>query len=238
MLGTVIDIETTGYLKYEVKDGVSLLADTSEILEVGFLVIDLKTRAIYNSGTLYFYKPYFYVESEAQRVHGLTREFLQQYEDQFTNNLIALNALTQSTCIIGKNSQAFDWPFIKSFLYKHGGDDFDIPDLVNSLCMKAYNGGHVLYQNEVFSFDMQSLYKGRFHDLYYEKYGQYLPERKKGSLSEYIDVIPSGQQAVDILYSRLPKDRVTGAHGALYDAVMTYVVYADACNNKCLEVVV
>ena len=234
MIGTVIDIETTGYLQFDTSTGVSQLADTSEILEVGFLNIDMETREILTHGTLYFYKPYFYVESPAQEVHRLTRDFLKNYEDQFTMNLVALNSLIQSTCLIGKNSDKFDIPFIKAFIRKHAGDAFDLPEVVRQLGMKAYNGGKVYYNDTLYALDMQTLYKDRFHELYYDKTGNKLPPNKRGTLSQYIEVIPYAQEAVDLVYNGLSKDRVTGAHGALYDAVMTYVVWCDASNaNLC-----
>lgn len=232
MIGTVIDIETTGYLQFDTASGVSTLADTSEILEVGFMNINMDTRAILNYGTLYFYKPYFFVESPAQAVHRITRDFISEYEDKFDMNLVALNSLIQSTCIIGKNSDSFDIPFIKAFIRKHGGDEFDIPELVRSLGMKAYNGGKVYYNDTLYALDMQKLYKERFHELYLEKTGNKLPPNKKGTLEQYISCIPFGQEAVDTVYNGLKKDRVTGAHGALYDAVMTYVVWCDSCNAR------
>lgn len=232
MIGTVIDIETTGFFKFDIVDGWSVLSDNSEILEVGFLNIDLDTRKILTHGTLYFYKPYFDVESDAQRIHGLTREFLQQYEKDFNKNLIALNSLIQSTCLIGKNSNKFDIPFIKAFIDKHAGDDFNIPALVNKLEMKTYTGGRITYNDSLYALDMQSVYKPKFHERYFDKYGIKLTPGKKGTLEQYIDVIPSGQEAVDIVYNSLSKDRVTTAHGALYDAVMTYVTWCDARNNN------
>lgn len=230
MIGLVVDIETTGYLQFQEVDGWSQLANWSEILEVGYLRIDMDTKEILSHGTLYFYKPYFNVESDAQAVHGLTREFLQQYEKDFTKNLIALNSLIQSTCIIGKNSDKFDVPFIKAFIAKHGGDEMDIPALVDRLNMKGYNGGRVYYNDSLYALDMQTIFKDRFHELYYDKYKVKLQPGKKGTLSQYVDVIGSGQEAVDYVYNSLSKDRVTGAHGALYDAVMTYVVWCDSKN--------
>jgi len=133
MIGTIIDIETTGWLKFETNPttGVSTLSDESEILEIGFINIDMQTKKILTHGTLYFYKPYFHVESQAQSVHGLTREFLKQYEGDFNKNMIALNSLIQSGCLIGKNSEKFDIPFIKAFIDKHMGRKFDIPLLVS-----------------------------------------------------------------------------------------------------------
>lgn len=230
MIGTVVDIETTGYLSFEMVDGWSRLANSSEILEVGFMNINMDTKAILTYGTLYFYKPYFNVESDAQRVHGITREFIAQYENDFTRNLIAPNSLMQRTCVIGKNSDTFDIPFIKAFIEKHGGDKMNIPNLVDILDMKRYDGGHLLYDDNLYALDLQKLFKEKYHDLYYEKNKVKLQPAKKGTLSQYIEVIPSGQEAVDVVYNGLKKDRVTGAHGALYDVVMTYIVWC-YCRN-------
>lgn len=234
MIGTVIDIETTDWLKFNTVDGVSQLSDNSEILEVGYININMDTKAILTYGTLYFYKPYFNIESPAQQTHGLTRDFLKQYEQDFEKNLIALNSLIQSTCLIGKNSDKFDIPYIKAFIKKHAGDKFDIPNLVFKLNMDAYNGGKIIYEDGLYAMDMQTIYKTRYHSLHYDKYGYPLAPTKKGKLEEYIDVIPNGQAVVDYVYNGFEKDRVTGAHGALYDAVMTYVVWVDAWNNDIL----
>ena len=243
MIGTIIDIETTGWLKFDmIKEpnpyvpgtfiDKSVLSNESEILEVGYININMETNKILTYGTLYFYKPYFNIENDAQKVHGLTRDFLMKYEDKFMDNIIALNAMLQSTCIIGKNSNKFDVPFIKAFIEKHVGDIMDIPALVQKLSMNSYSGGKVRYFNDTYALDMQSIYRERYHELYRDKTGIKLMPGKKGKLEEYIEVINNGQQAVDYIYNSLDKDRVTGAHGALYDAVMTYVVWLDAKMNN------
>lgn len=232
MVTTILDIETTGYLSFDSKDGVSVLSDNSEILEVGYINIIPETRDILNYGTLYFYKPYFKIESPAQEVHKLTRDFLKQYEDKFEMNLIALNSLIQSSCLITKNGNKFDIPFIKAFIDKHAGHAFDIQALVEFQEMKAYNGGKVHYVNSMYSIDMEAVFKDRWRDLFYDMNKYYPPKRKKGTLSDYVDAIPSGRDAVNYVYDSLKKDRVTGAHGALYDCVMTYVVWCDARNNN------
>ena len=265
MIGTVIDIETTGWLEFDKSTGSSTLSDGSEILEVGFITFDMNTIKILSHGTLYFYKPYFNVESDAQRVHGLTREFLKQYESQFNRNLVALNSLIQNTCIIGKNSRKFDMPYIKAFLKKHAPESFDIEDLTIKLGMKAYNGGKVHYVDPTYGLDMQELYKEKFHERHYDKYTYFqneiiknnmvaspeliakfestyhetfdydkiihmpmLTPKKKGKLEDYVDCIPNGFNMVNSFYAGLSKDRETGAHGALYDAVLTFVVWLDA----------
>lgn len=286
MIGTVVDIETTGFLKFQQDaEGRSILSDDSEILEVAFMNINLTTCRPVNYGVLYFYKPYFNIESDAQRIHGITREFIQKYEDKFEENLIALNSLLQSSLIIGKNCNAFDIPVMKAFIEKHAGKKFDIPALVAKADMKGYNGGKVTYVNDMYSIDVQSCYKERFHQLYANKYSlrlglevnfedaiakfeeglgvklgsdqisvlrnvhnqyiqarqtnriypipdkQALSDRKRGTLSEYIDAIPRGKEMANAFYGTLDKDRVTDAHGALYDCVETFIVYLDARAN-------
>lgn len=222
MIGLITDIETTGYKK--ITNG--RLDDGSEILEVGFIRVDMDTAEIINSGTLYFYKDYFRVESEAQKVHGLKRSFLEQYADKFDNNLIILNSLIQQTCIIGKNSDGFDIPFIKEFILKHADDALDIAHAVYKAKIKSWedNKTQVFYSSDAYALDLQSYFKQEFHKLYHEKYGTYLNQRKIGTLEEWVDVLGCKPE-VDALYASLPKERETGAHGALYDVCMTYYVW-------------
>lgn len=260
MIGTVMDIETTGFLKFQMgADGVSVLSDESEILEVGYINIDMNSGEILNYGTLYFYKPYFNIESDAQQVHGITRDFLKQYENDFDKNLIALNSLIQSTCLIGKNSDKFDIPFVKAFIKKHAGNKFDITSLVFNLGMKGYDGGYVSYDDSLYPLDLQTIFAETFRGLYQCKYTNWqyklvngrlspadeeayqkeygvpidyqdlmnhppISPKKRGTLSEYVDII-NGWKAVDTIYNGFDKERITRAHGALYDAVMTYIVW-------------
>ena len=287
MIGTIIDIETTGLLQFQTNlKGESELSDESEIIEVGFINIDMVTRKILTHGTLYFYKPYFDIESKAQRIHGLTRDFLRQHEGDFSKNLIILNSIIQCGCIIGKNSDKFDIPYIKAFIKKHAGDIFDIKSLVTRCAMKGYNGGTVMYNDTLYALDLQTIYKQRFHDLYEEKYGLklgnnvifeekinklksvnpdlvtpenyerckklheqlceerrteyvYLDPRnpalektKRGTLMQYVDVIPSGMEALEFVFKGLNKQREGGAHTALYDCAATFIVWCDATNQK------
>lgn len=224
MIGLVLDIETTGYLSISPVTGT--LPDANEILEVGYIRIDMDTRQILNCGELYFYKPYFQVESDAQKIHGITRDFLEPYAGEFQRNLVILNSLVQRTCIIGKNSNSFDIPFIKEFLRKHSNGYLDITQQVALSSIKYFGTRtDLFYEVYEFALDMQSIFKDEYHRLHYEKYGTELSGRKRGTLSEYIDVL-NAQHVVEAIYNDLPKKRITRAHGALYDAVMTYVVWS------------
>ena len=123
MLYTIVDIETTGLLKFD--DNSVLIPD---LLEFSYLQVDKDTLDIGKAGTLYFYKDWFDIESEAQKYHGITREFLMKYADQFDDNLTALKAIMTNAIIVGKNSERFDIPFIKRWIQKMSKQqtDYDI----------------------------------------------------------------------------------------------------------------
>ena len=145
--GIVVDIETTGYLNFDTRpDGSTVLSDKSEILSVGYLRVDLDTNRIFDAGVLYFYKPYFEIENQAQSVHHLQRSFLEQFEDKFEENLAMLETLLINTVIIGKNSNAFDIPFIEEFLTKHRGSP-TLYSYINSLGMKNYEKRKLTLEN-------------------------------------------------------------------------------------------
>lgn len=202
MVVHIIDIETTGF--NNVKD---------DILEVGYIRCDGKCK-ILGHGTLYFYRDSFAVESQAQQVHGLTRDFLKQYEGEFTMNLAALYTLMSGAIVVGKNNISFDDPFIQKFLEKYlVGVPVAVP------------------QGEV---DVQKTHIEHFRKWYEEKNGCKPPSQKRGSLSEYIESIGYTQEQVQELYQEMlgETDRAQ-AHGALYDAFMTYLVFAyDACHRE------
>ena len=244
MLYTFIDIETTGLMKFDAN--AVLIPD---ILEVGYLIVDVNSFKVLKYGTMYFYQDHFDIENEAQRFHGLTRTFLKDYEDQFDQNLCALAALISSATIVGKNSEKFDIPFIKYFIKKYRNDLFDMDALTTRLQMKAYDDkSWVHYSGEPGSLDLQGLYApmyrvknlmnirgvlDRFYrddftkDEYESWESQVQDNRKRGTLEQYVELIPDGFEMVNQYYDNLEKDRSTRAHGALYDCVMTYLVAID-----------
>lgn len=231
MIANVIDIETTGLLNF-VPDatGRNTLSDDSEIIEVGYITINTVTLEILNHGVLYFYQPYFKIESEAQKIHHITREFLEPYEKDFTKNCMALNTMIQQSYIIGKNSDRFDLIYIDAFLQKHLPECYKMDSIVNGLGINGYNGGKVYYSMRQFSCDVQKVFSASWKDLYAKKYGE--RPRRAGRLEEYIDAIDGGKDLVDKIYNGFTdKARNTGAHGALYDCCMTLVVYAYSRNS-------
>ena len=243
MLYTVLDIETTGLMKFDVN--AELIPD---LLEASFLQVDSSNLRIVKSGTLWFYQPHFDIENDAQQIHHLERKFLMQFEDQFEENLIALASLMTNAVIMGKNSRKFDIPFIKHFLDKYTGKSYDIGDITARLAMKNYDkSGIVYHESNITHIDIQDMYApvyrvkkflmdiGEISSFYdssftlarFNEINEGTDKRKRGHLTDYIDIMPDGRKMTQQLYDSLPKDIETKEHGALYDVCMTYVVYLD-----------
>lgn len=228
----VVDIETTGYLAYENKviNGMteSVLADRSEILSIGYLRVDLDTSTIFDAGVLYFYKPYFEVESNAQNIHKLQRSFLQQFEDQFEDNLCMLESLLYNTVIIGKNSDSFDIPFIDAFLRKHRGT-MPLFSYINTLKMKRYDESRLVLTTDTTTYDVQSTFAPLYRQLMLQVRGVELSNRKKGTLTEYLDLLDPNREGVNTLLDRVRSlttaEFVSSAHDAMFDACATWYVY-------------
>lgn len=229
MVGLVIDIETTGWFKINPATGT--LYDNNEILEVGYIRVNTDTKEILSSGTLNFYKPYFAVESEAQDVHHITREYLEQFKDSFDTNLVILNSLIQQTCIIGKNSERFDYPYIKEFINKHSNGILTLDREVTRRKIELISGGYFGYETDLYHYDVQNVFASKWKELEFKRTGVKPRANKKGTLTEYIETLGCREE-VDKLYNSLPKTRETRAHGALYDTCMTYFVWK-YCTENC-----
>ncbi len=210
MIYTAIDIETTGYLKY--LSGTMKLDPASQILSVGYANFDSESLEIVDAGILYFYKPEFHIESDAQNVHHLTREFLSQFEDKFDENLAKLVALLANRTLVGKNSNKFDLPFLRAFLKTWVNDDLRFLDCIPEDTV-----------------DIQELFAPTFRELYQRKTGVTLDGRKKGTLEDYLALLdPEGKAFKTIAETVSKYISFDGrlAHDALYDATATYFVYA------------
>ena len=217
--GIVIDIETTGLPEYNIENGVRTNADHCEILSFGYIRTEMSTNRIFDAGILYFYKPYFNIESEAQKVHHLTRDFLKQYEQDFDKNLAKMEMLITNSALIGKNSDSFDIPFITAFLRKHSGFPDIVPTFINS-------DKNVMFAENV-CFDTQQLFAPYYRKIMAQR-GVELSPRKRGRLEEYIEAL-CVQATVDSLYAEISdtvgSSPVATYHDALYDACSTYIVY-------------
>jgi len=190
MVYHIIDIETTGFNK--VRD---------DILEVGYIRANHECE-ILGYGTLYFYRPEFNIESDAQRIHKLTREFLEPYSDSFEKNLAALWTLMMDGVLVTKSSSGFDINFIQEFMWKYGNG-------VNNYTLKS-------------DVNMQKLMKDYYQEWYHKTYGR--RTNAEGKLMEYIPVIGYTEERVKEEFKELfPDSRRDYAHSALYDAFVTYL---------------
>lgn len=204
MLFYVIDIETTGFNRIN-----------DDILEVGYIKCNGACNMI-SSDTLYFYKPEFKVESGAQKIHGLTRDYLQNYEKYFYRNLAALSTIIKNGNIVGKNSNVFDLPFIRAFIQKY------MPYLPTPSVKR--------------SVDVQELLVNEFRN-WYEKTQGVAKTRKSGTLVQLIEMIGLTQEQVKEEFKVVfPKSERVGAHSALYDAYMTLLLFKYAARKTAKEV--
>lgn len=185
----VIDIETTGFHKYD-----------DDILSFGFIRFSPDWQ-IASSGTLYFYRDHFNVESNAQQIHGLTREFLLQHKHEFILNLSTMYTLMHSSIIVGKNSNEFDIPRIIAFLQKYA------PDLAELNIRQTI--------------DIQHKYMPLFRDMYLKRFGT--TTKKKGTLGELVEM-ENVQDSAKSLYKELTGDSDARLHDALYDGCCTYLL--------------
>lgn len=207
---------------------IDVLSDSCEVLSVGYIRIDLEEDRIFDAGILYFYRPEFKIENEAQKIHGLTREFLKQYEDKFQENLNLLESLLINSMIIGKNSEYFDIPVIEGFLQKHRGY-YPLYTYVNMQGMKNYDKKKLYIVNESSSYDVQTRFAPLYRALMQKVKGVTLPGNKKGKLTDYIALLdPEGkytQAVVDEVRGLTSGEFVESAHDAMYDAAMTLVAF-------------
>lgn len=198
MLFTILDIETTGF-KYAQRPGMP----NDDILEVGYIQVDERLNML-RHGVFYFYQPDFVLNAEAEAVHGLTRDFLEEHQEEFDASLCKLYTLMQQGVIIGKNNIGFDTPFIIDFLSRRGKG---LPEI-----------------NVVNQVDLQDIFTPIFRRWYKSKTGE--NTRKLGKLGELMEVIGKSMNEVESEYCRLfpdVKDRC-GAHSALFDVYMTYLL--------------
>ena len=205
MIVTVVDIETTGFDTY-----------ADDILEVAYMQTDTRTMDVIRHGVLYFYKPEFRVESRAQQVHGLTREFLKRYESEFDDNLVSLYTLLERGCIIGKNSNKFDVPFLVSWLQRMAP---------------------VLNRVKLFGMcDMQEIIAPHFREYVAKNTGVMPSARRTGKLEEYLSMFGYSKEGLVKSFTELYGDERAHAHSALFDVYMTYICMREARDRKWLVI--
>lgn len=108
MLYTLFDIETTGLSRS--KDAVVQFAYTT--ITQDFVHV--------RSACLHFYKDGMPWSYEAEKVHGLSQDYLKQFKGQYHANLQHMYSVLQYGNLIGHNSKSFDIPFSDNFMCRNG----------------------------------------------------------------------------------------------------------------------
>ena len=106
MLYTIFDLETTGF------NGTS-----DAVCQFAFITVNQNLLPV-RARNYYFYKEGMPWSEQAAAVHGLTRSFLKQYEDEYEQNLIRMYTVLQRGNLVGHNSNGFDIPFANQFLMR------------------------------------------------------------------------------------------------------------------------
>ena len=117
MLYTIFDLETTGF------NGTS-----DAVCQFAFITVNQNLLPV-RARNYYFYKEGMPWSEQAAAVHGLTRSFLKQYEDEYEQNLIRMYTVLQRGNLVGHNSNGFDIPFANQFLMREG-----FPPIVPGVC--------------------------------------------------------------------------------------------------------
>lgn len=103
----VVDIETTGFSK-----------QYDHIVSFAYAEFSEDMSTLLDSGVLYYYKEGMSWSTQAEAVHGLSRQFLSQYKDDYSDNLKTMFKKVARANLIGFNNNTFDDPFISSFLHR------------------------------------------------------------------------------------------------------------------------
>ena len=118
MLRTVIDLETNGLPAPE--------APSPSPVSCSWITFRCdSTMEVVDSGTMYFYNPSYIIldnknAQEAEKIHGLTKEFLSQFADQYTDNCRKLYKLIARGNLVGHNLISFDIKIAQNFLSRNG----------------------------------------------------------------------------------------------------------------------
>lgn len=191
MVYTFYDIETNG-----------LSTATAEILEFGYIQTDENFK-ILRSKSLYFWRDGW--SAGRSDIHGLYPDMLAKYKDDFNKNIAELATIVQQGILIGKKSDAFDYPIVRNMLTRHAKISFE--------CWPKPLG----------SVDVQDTFAPYYRE-YMGRIGQPVSSRKKGKLEEYMPAIGlTDEQVLNMFMRDIGGDR-SKAHTAIFDAYMTMLV--------------
>ena len=102
------DLETTGFS-----------GNSDDVIQFSYIKFD-SNNVVYDAGTLFFYYEGMSWSEEAYAVHGISQEFLKQFENVFKENVIKMWTILSGANVVGHNSDSFDCPFAKTWLTRQG----------------------------------------------------------------------------------------------------------------------
>ena len=129
---TVFDIETTGLISY-----------SCDIIQLAYCTFTDSGVRIDSDNLYFYYKGMHWDQEVADKSHHFSLNFLQQYEKDFTRNLIKAYTLLNGANVVGHNMHDFDAPFVTTWLKRMGLTDFmygEIQDTMKSATV--LNKGH------------------------------------------------------------------------------------------------
>lgn len=109
---TVFDVETNGF-------NMSYPRPCSPV-SFAWQTWDKTITKLHDSGVIYFSHPSIFFDKGAYNVHGLSQEFLDQYKDQFYDNLAKMFKILYRGRLVGHNLDKFDIPMCEQFLNRFG----------------------------------------------------------------------------------------------------------------------
>ena len=191
-------------------DGLIVGNKFPHVLEVGYIQINNDVE-ILRGGSFYFYRPEWDLKADALKVNGLTKEFLAEHENDYFSSMVKLWTLMQKGYLIGKNSDAFDIPVCRSMF---------------SACSVM-----PVLPSVAASYDLQKIWAPVYRDVMQQLSGT--RPKGPGKLGEYVKLLGYSDEDVQKQFEELfPDEKRCGAHGALYDSYMTYLVLKDAINRR------
>lgn len=108
MYYTVFDIETTG-----------LDASICDIIQFAYANLDENFNCI-KAECLYFYRDDMHWSEEAFKIHGISKDFLRKYKDDYETNLKKMYITLARSNAVTFNGDNFDIPFCNTWLKKQG----------------------------------------------------------------------------------------------------------------------
>lgn len=160
MLYTIYDIETNGLSRH------------SDVCQFAYITFDNQLQLV-ESGQLYFYYDGMQMPSDAQKVHGLSLDFLRQFKGDFEENLKKMYRILHLSIAVGYNSKSFDTPICKNFIKRFLGEDiFPIQEIDMMQLLKKKYGHSLKLVNASSSEGLTPNYINMMNNIYFKKEAQ------------------------------------------------------------------